>query len=107
MFKPMPKATPYRNPELLALAKQSPRCMSCHEINSGQVVAAHSNSIANGKGTSQKAHDLPAFVCDRCHDVIDGRDGREYTAQERELKHLRAVFQTVVWLLQNGHMVVN
>lgn len=47
-------------------------CVLCG--TSGKTVAAHPNSVALGKGTGCKAPDCYlAYVCNRCHDMIDGR----------------------------------
>lgn len=98
------KTTTYRNPKLLALAAEAPHCMWCHSANQGQVVACHSNKIIHGKGIGHKAHDIPAYLCHACHDIVDGRTGK-YNAMEREFIFLEAVYESMVWLLQNGHLV--
>lgn len=106
-FNPIPKQPMIRSPKLLKLAEKCPRCMSCHEENHNRsVVAAHSNSLIAGKGMGQKAHDIPAYVCQRCHSEIDGRDCSTMLPEDRELKHLRAVYLSIVWLIQEGHLEV-
>lgn len=91
----------FRSPKLLALAKVCPRCMCCGKANDGTVVAAHSNAQRHGKGTALKAHDLPAYVCSACHDEIDGRAGH-YGRPMREALWADAMFQSFLWLLQDG-----
>lgn len=65
----------YRSPKLIALAADCPRCMSCGLVNLGTVVACHSNSQRHGKGMGLKSHDVVAYLCQECHDRIDGRVG--------------------------------
>lgn len=94
----------FRSPLLLRLAEKAPYCMSCMRINDGTVVAAHSNAQRHGHGMGLKAHDVPAFCCKDCHDEIDGRSG-SYNRYERERMWLDAMFRTMLWLLQEGHLV--
>jgi hypothetical protein len=82
---------------------------SCRVVNVGQVVGCHSNSLKDGKGGSYKAHDIPAFLCNECHDVIDGRNQGPSTLlprQERELIFLEAVYESMLWLLESGRLEV-
>ena len=95
----------YRNPKLLSLAKDCPECMRCGAWNEGQIVAAHSNSLTHGKGMGQKSHDLPAYLCWRCHDLIDGRTPG-LTPEERDLQHLQAFYLTWLWLMESGNLAV-
>ena len=67
----------YRNQALRDLAPKIPFCVRCHVHNVGQVVGAHSNRIADGKGQGIKAHDLLAYVCDTCHAELDGPGDRQ------------------------------
>ena len=103
-------ATTYRNPSLLALARHAPHCMNpgCRANQEGQVVAAHSNSLAHGKGMGHKAHDIPAYLCDRCHHLVDGRPegGPLLPKAVREAMFLSALYETILWLLQSGHLQV-
>lgn len=104
----MTKETNFRCPKLLALAKECPHCMSCGDHNQGDVVAAHSNNRAMGKGMGIKAHDLPAYLCRVCHDIVDGRSG-DYTRDFRDYREFmwhRAMAKSMVWLLQEGHLKV-
>ena len=64
------KRTPYRNPKLLAAAKDQP-CMVngpfCNHDPS-TTVFAHLNESWAGKGYSQKADDFAGFMsCSTCH----------------------------------------
>ena len=96
----------FRCPKLLAMAKEAPHCMYCTTPNYGQVVGAHSNLIKHGKGTGIKAHDIPAYICNHCHDIIDGRVPSSLTKDGKMQMFLDAVYNTVVWLLQTGRLVV-
>jgi hypothetical protein len=95
----------YRNATLLALAQLAPHCMSCLASNRGQVVSAHSNQLRDGKGTAHKASDAAiAFLCDVCHHEVDqGSESAEKRLGMWELAHRR----TMIWLVENGHLVVN
>jgi len=95
----MPRMT-YRNPKLLALAREAPRCFACGRDNDGTVVAAHANQQSMGKGTGIKAADLPAFVCHRCHDAIDGRTGEHKTRSARNAAWNEAAIHSLRWALE-------
>lgn len=61
----------YRSKKLLDSA-EGQSCVLCESI--GTTVSAHANSVALGKGTGIKVPDYySAQVCQRCHDMIDGR----------------------------------
>lgn len=97
---------PFRSQVLRDLAAEVPHCMSCGtKKQRGEIVACHSNSLEDGKGMGQKAHDVPAYLCKACHDLVDGRDQR-LTREEKVLMFLRAAFKSMVWLLQEGHLLV-
>lgn len=96
---------PFRSPELLALASMAPHCMHCWVANHGQIVACHSNSQMHGKGMGVKAHDIPAYLCDECHSILDGRLGT-LTRHEKTLMFLYAVYETWLWLMRAGHLEV-
>ena len=96
---------PFRSEELRALAAKAPHCMLCGARNTGDVVACHSNSLRDGKGMGQKAHDVVAFLCPSCHDHIDGRVGH-LTEFERHMRFLEGQYASTVWLLQSGHLRV-
>ena len=95
----------YRNPALLRLAAKSPHCMSCKMANAGQVVAAHSNSIEDGKGMGMKASDACiAFLCHDCHSEVD--QGRQDRSWKRET-WFDAYRATMRWLIESGHFIVS
>ena len=96
---------PFRSEELRKLAAKAPHCMLCGARNTGNVVACHSNSLRDGKGMGQKAHDVVAFLCGECHDQIDGRTGR-LTEFEKRVRFLEGVNDTMAWLFQSGHLLV-
>ena len=95
----------YRNPRILALASECPKCCHCGRHNDGSIVAAHSNSQRHGKGMGLKAHDLPAYLCQECHDLLDGRMGT-LTRFEREQMFLDAAYESWLWLMQSGKLKV-
>ena len=96
---------PFRSSALLSLAAKAPRCMNCGTANRGQVVACHSNSLLHGKGMGTKAHDIPAYLCGECHDLLDGRAGT-LTSFEKSQMFYRAAFDSMVWLFQSDHLKV-
>ena len=95
---------PYRSATLRKLAEKAPVCMSCGTQNEGQVVMAHWRSLAWGAGMGQKPHDLPAYLCDYCHDLVDRRRG-EMPREDREAMWTAACARSVLWLLQEGHLL--
>ena len=95
----------YRNPKILALASECPTCCHCGRTNDGTIVACHSNSQRHGKGVGLKAHDLPAYLCRECHDILDGRAGT-LTRFERDQLYLESAWESYLWLLQSGHLMV-
>jgi hypothetical protein len=101
----MPKS--YRNQALLSLAQKIPHCVHCGVKNFGQVTACHSNSQRHGKGMGLKAHDVPAYLCCSCHDLVDGRsEAMLLTRADRDTLFLDCVYKTFLWLLQEGHLKV-
>ena len=97
----IPKIKPYRNQKLRDLANGAP-CCCCGKPNDGTVVGAHSNSLEHGKGMGTKSHDILCYCCSGCHRKID----IELTRDEAQLFFLRGVYNTFLWLLQEGHLVV-
>lgn len=96
------KVKPYRNPKLLALAKDAP-CMLCQSV--GTTVAAHSNYSEHGKGMGRKADDsFMAYLCYKCHMDIDQSHN---TYLEKKEKWYLAMSKTYHWLLVNQHLSVN
>lgn len=101
-----PKTPPLRNQKLRDAAQFAPKCFACGcENNYGNMVLAHSNSLSNQKGMGQKADDMPAYMCERCHDLLDGRV-QGLTQDEMELMHLKAVYASVKWLIETGRLKV-
>ena len=96
---------PWRSEQIKKLAAKAPHCMRCEARNRGDVVGAHSNSLRDGKGMGLKAHDLVAYLCPACHDLVDERAGG-WAREDREREFLRAVYRTVLWLLQEGYLKV-
>lgn len=95
----------YRSPDLLSLAAKAPHCMGCDAPNRGQVVAAHSNQLRDGKGKGIKAHDFRvAFLCDTCHAEID--QGAHLSREERGQVWEAAHRRTIGWLFTAGHLSI-
>lgn len=90
--------TTYRNPKLLALAKHAPKCFCCGHENDGTVVGAHANTQEMGKGTGHKADDLVAYLCARCHDLVDGRD-TTWEPRARKDEWYRAALLSLRWVI--------
>lgn len=92
----------YRNKKILNLARDAP-CMLCGSSD-GTVVAAHSNKLSDGKGTSIKSHDYRiAYVCYHHHFMIDsGQLSKEEKSNMWEDAHRK----TIGWLFDNGHLEV-
>jgi hypothetical protein len=68
----------------------------------GQCVAAHSNSLAHGRGIGHKAPDYyVAYLCQRCHDEVDGRVGGLSKEEKRE-RWLSAFLRTVALWFEEG-----
>lgn len=96
----------YRNPVLLDLARECDTCCCCHTyVGEGFCCGAHSNSQQDGKGTGLKSHDIVAFACKKCHDLIDRRTG-DMPLEDRQAMLMRGVYNTFLWLLQNGKLKV-
>ncbi len=61
-----------------------------------------------GGGMGKKRHDIHAALgCWRCHQVVDGREQTEYSADEIRLMFLEAVIRTQEIWLQEGLICVN
>lgn len=96
------KTKPYRNPNLLKLAKNAPCAICC---SYGTTVSAHSNYSEHGKAMGRKADDsFIAFLCHSCHADID-QGAEEYDA--KKLKWLGAMAKTYHWLLTNSYLIIN
>lgn len=96
---------PFRSQALRDLAAKVPQCMECGARNRGDVVGCHSNSLQHGKGMGLKAHDVPAYLCGGCHDLLDGRTG-DLNRSKKEALFFRAAYKSMVWLLQEGYLQV-
>lgn len=105
-FTPCPKTPIFRSQKLRDFAGDCETCMNCGKYAPKQIVLCHPEGQAYGKGMGLKGHDLGAFMCSRCHDIYDGRLLIGWTPDERETMFLRAVYKTVLWLLQNGKLRV-
>ena len=93
----------YRNKKILAAARDR-QCVLCG--STGTTIAAHSNRVEHGHGTGIKAPDYyVAFVCQCCHDEIDGRRGK-LTKDERREQWTRAFVRTIAILFDDGIVVV-
>ena len=89
----------FRSHKLLKAANGRP-CVLCSSV--GTTVAAHSNSLAHGRGIGHKAPDYyVAYLCQRCHDRCDGRSGGLSKVEKREL-WLSAWVRTVAIWFQEG-----
>lgn len=94
----------FRHPQLLALAKESPRCFVCMKTNDGTVLPAHSNRSAHGKGLGNRASDLFwAAACRACHHEIDQGMGPQ---ADREAMWERGFIRTWTWLWETGRVAV-
>lgn len=91
----------YRNKKLLAMAKEVPYCMRCRMPNIGNVVAAHANMQTMGKGMGLKAADIPAFLCQSCHDQVDGRENSGMGTREKHAEWAIAAVLSIRWVLEN------
>lgn len=85
----------YRSNKLLKFARDR-ACTLCGSY--GTTVAAHSNALEHGRGIGHKAPDyMVAYVCQSCHDEIDGRKGG-LSKEEKRDRWMRAWVKTVaVW----------
>lgn len=93
----------FRSPKLLKAARDQP-CVLCGSV--GTTIAAHSNRVEHGHGTGCKAHDFfTAWVCQSCHDLIDGRTGT-LTKEEKQAMWNRAFQRTVALWFETGLVVV-
>lgn len=94
------KQKPYRNKEILSLAKECPHCMNCGNVNDDTIVAAHYCGIrqhALDKGIGQKPTDTAtAYLCQECHEDFD-----QYKTGEDEIKRserfLFAIVKSTDW----------
>jgi len=100
----MPKDKPIRLQKLRDAARDAPECFSCHKPNDGTVVGCHPpNKLGKAGGMGHKGHDLVAYCCQECHDLIDQRIDC-MSAYDREVKWLDAFFWSTVWLVRDGRL---
>ncbi|MCC6794147.1 MAG: DUF1364 family protein [Candidatus Hydrogenedentes bacterium] len=85
----------YRSAKLRNAAEGRP-CVLCDSY--GTTVAAHSNALEHGRGFGLKTPDYyVAYVCQSCHDQIDGRAGKLSKEEKRDM-WMRAWVKTVaIW----------
>ena len=84
-----------RSKKLLEAAREIP-CQWCG-ADDGTIVAAHSNSLAHGKGRGIKSDDnMIASLCYYCHQEYD--QGKSLTKMER-IGMWRTAHERTVWLL--------
>lgn len=89
----------FRSPKLLRSA-EGQACVLCGSV--GTTIAAHANSVALGKGTGIKAPDYYAVhLCQGCHDLYDGRQGK-LTKQQKEEMWTLAFIRTIARLFNQG-----
>jgi len=92
--------TKYRNPKILRAAQYVENCFACGCPNTGNIVAAHSNQLRDGKGMGTKAHDFRvAFICSDCHTFVDSSKAAK---EEKEELWERAHRLTIAYLILNG-----
>jgi len=77
----------YRNNKILGGAHGAP-CQLC-AVDDGTIVAAHSNQYRDGRGMHLRSHDYRvAYLCHRCHYVIDyGEQSKEERTEMWESAH--------------------
>lgn len=98
----IPKNPPIRSQKLRLAAKDAPRCFSCGKPNDGTVVGCHPpDKLGKGGGMGYKGHDLLAYCCRSCHDIIDNR-ALGTSSKERDELWLDAFYHSTVWLIQAG-----
>jgi len=90
----------FRSKKLLDSARDQP-CAICGAV--GTTVAAHTNSVALGKGIGIKAPDYyVAYVCQYHHDMIDGREHLAPPYQTRQELWQWAYIKTVARWFNSG-----
>lgn len=88
----------YRSAKLKKAANGQP-CVLCRSV--GTTVAAHSNSLEHGRGMGHKAPDYyVAYLCQGCHDRVDGRAGGLTKVEKRELWITAFIRTVAVWFEQ-------
>jgi hypothetical protein len=60
-----------------------------------------------GAGMALKKYDfLAAYVCQDCHDVLDGRQSTQFTKEELSLMHYEGVFRTMEVVYNKGLLII-
>ncbi len=96
----------FRSRKLLDLCHDTPCMATFPHTCKGQIVPAHSNEQAFGRGASFRADDcFVAALCQEAHDYIDGRRGG-WKKDEKHAEWLRAYIRTQRWQWENGKVVV-
>ena len=109
---PCPKTPNIRSQKTLDDAKDCPHCMHCRAPNwdNQQLVGCHPPAkLGRGGGMGMKAHDITANLCCRpggCHDLLDNRTSTILTPKEQDEMWLNAMYWTVVWRIQSGHIQI-
>lgn len=93
----------FRSRKLLDIAHDAP-CMLKLVPCFGDVVACHSDSLADGRGVGHKSHDcLCVPGCMACHAVFERKNlGRS----QYEVVHMQALKKYLVWLWTEGRVKV-
>ena len=98
-----------RSKNLRESAKDVPHCFGCliENPNGDLLCLAHSNALQDGRGASHKSKDIyGAIVCQKCHDMIDGRSGGLSKQAKREM-HSRCWQATMRWWIEEGYVKEN
>jgi hypothetical protein len=81
------------------------RCPLCGAAQPDGCIPAHSNDL-EFRGMGLKSSDaLVAFICNSCHDIIDGRT-RGTPKEEKRALWVKAFLRTMVWLWETGRIKV-
>ncbi len=94
--------------KLSEMAKIWPECDYCglENPNGDLLCLCHSNELRHGRGAWFKSKDLfGAFGCQRCHDLVDGRQGSLTKEQKREM-HRKANAKMLERLILNDALEV-
>lgn len=96
-----------RSRKLRQSAKECPGCQYCYAPNydGQQLCLAHSNELRHGRGAYHKSEEIfGAVLCQKCHDLCDGRCGMLSKREKREM-HRIAHERTLLWWWTNGYLV--
>ena len=88
----------YRNHKLLKSARDQ-LCVMCGSM--GSTTSAHCNELAF-RGMGLKSHDcLVAWLCQDCHDLVDGRTGYLTLEEKREMWRTAFIRTVIRWFEQS------